>query len=108
MSGSGGGGFSGGFDEADPCDALFIETQLSSPKEQVIEKITLGDVLSIMVQETAGISVVVALYQGEVAGGIAAPQIQRLRECMAHGTLYDATVTGKNDGQVRVRIRPVP
>lgn len=106
MSGSGGSGYGGGFESVDDCGSLFIETQLSSPKEDVIDKIDVGDILDVIVQQVGTTMVVVVLWQGEIAGGIAAPQVQKLRECIGQGTLYDATVTSKNDGQVRVRIKP--
>lgn len=106
MSGSGGSGYSGGFEPVDTCDSLFIETQLSSPKDEVIDDIKEGDILDVTVQQMGATSVVVVLHKGQLAGGIAAPQIQKLRECIAQGTEYDATVTSKNDGQVRVRIKP--
>lgn len=106
MSGSGGSSYSSGFEPADTCDSLFIETQLSSPKEDVVDKINVGDILDVTVQQVGATMVVVVLHQGAIAGGIAAPQVQRLRECIAQGTIYDATVINKNDGQVRVRIKP--
>ncbi|MDD5299423.1 MAG: hypothetical protein PHD65_02905 [Gallionella sp.] len=106
MSGSGGSGYSGGFEPIDTCDSLFIETQLSSPKEDVIRTLSVGDILSVDVRQFGTTLVVVVLHQGEVAGGIAAPQVQKLRECISQGTIYDATVTSLNGGQVRVRIKP--
>lgn len=106
MSGSGGSGYGGGFEPVDTCDSLFIETQLSSPKEDVIDKIDVGNILDVTVQQVGTTMVVVVLHQGVIAGGIAAPQVQRLRECIAQGTIYDATVISKNEGQVRVHIKP--
>ncbi len=103
MSGSGGGvgGFSPQFDS---CESLVIDTQLSSPKQAVVERISVGDTLIISTQNYGGAAVVVAIYQGEVAGGLAAPEIGRLRTCIEDGTQYLAKVVAKNDGQVRVRV----
>lgn len=106
MSGSGGSGYGGGFESVDDCGSLFIETQLSSPKEDVVDKIDVGHILDVTAQQVGTTMVVVVLWQGEIAGGIAAPQVQKLRECIGQGALYDATVISKNDGQVRVRIKP--
>lgn len=106
MSGSGGSGYGGGFESVDDCGSLFIETQLSSPKEDVVDKIDVGDILDVTAQQIGTTMVVVVLRQGEIAGGIAAPQVQKLRECLGHGAMYDATIISKNDGQVRVRIKP--
>jgi ribosomal protein S1 len=107
MSGSGGGGYSGAFEQFNTCDTLIIDTQLSSPKEEVIDMINVGDLLEVAIQTVNSQAVVVVLYNGMVAGGIAAPQVQKLRECMSQGTRYNATVVSKNDGQVRIRIKPI-
>lgn len=104
MSGSGGSGYSGNFERVDSCDLLVIETQLGSPKEEVVNTIKAGDVLDVTVQSMGAISVVVILHEGQVAGGVAAPEVQKLRECIAQGTTYEATVISKNDGQLRIRI----
>ena len=104
MSGSGGGG-GGGFDSpVDDCSALVIETQLSSPKDDVIAAIEVGDQLTVTLQTMEGTSVVVVIHDGQVAGGLASPSIRRLRECLADGTQYKATVMAKTEGQVRVRV----
>lgn len=107
MSGSGGGGGGGGgFDSPpDSCAALVFDTQLSSPKQAVVTAIQVGDELLVATQTVGGTTVVVVLHKGQVAGGLASPLVQRLRECMAGGTQYVATVTAKNDGQVRVRVK---
>lgn len=106
MSGSGGGGGGGGFDSPpDSCAALVFDTQLSSPKQAVVTAIQVGDELLVATQTVGGTTVVVVLHKGQVAGGLASPLVQRLRECIASGTQYIATVTAKNDGQVRVRVK---
>lgn len=106
MSGSGGSGYGSEFEPVDACGSLFIETQLSSPKDDVIDSINVGDILDVTVQQLDVTTVVVVLRQGQLAGGVAAPQVQRLRECIVQGMMYDATVVSKNNGQVRVRIKP--
>jgi len=105
MSGSGGGpGLGGQSSTFDDCTSLVIDTQLSSPKENVIDRLHEGDMLDVVCQEIEGRVVVVLLYEGELAGGVAAPQVQRLRECLEDGTRYIAEVKSINEGQVRVRI----
>lgn len=105
MSGSGGGG--GGFAvPTGTCETLVIDTLLSSPKADVIARINLGDVLDVRTQigeGTATVTVVV-LHEGNVAGGLAAPLLQRLRECIDGGTQYVARVTAIREGLVRVRV----
>lgn len=106
MSGSDGSRIGGGFEPVNSCDSLVIETQLSSPKGDVIKKIKVGDILDVTTKKSGGVTVVVVIYQNEIAGGIAAPQLAKLRECIEQGTEYGAKVVAINGGQVRVRIAP--
>ena len=104
MSGSGGGG-GGGFAPPDTCEANVIDTQLSSPKPAVLAGIHVHDKLDVTVQAGSGVESVVVLFNGEVAGGLASPEVRSLRECILRGTKYYAEVTDKNEGQVKVRVR---
>lgn len=106
FSGSGGGG--GSWDEPPPsCEKLVIDTQLSSPKAEVIAGIRVGDVLDVTLQPSGGATLVVVLSNGQIAGGLASPDLQRLRECIELGTNYQAVVTAINGAQVRVRVTAV-
>ena len=109
MSGSGGsGGGGGGFEpDAIECSRLIFNTQLSSPKPDVVTHLTVGDELQIVLDTQPGIKVVLALYNGQVAGGLASPETARLRHCMELGTNYNATILDVTGGQVRVRVHPV-
>lgn len=108
MSGSGGSGFGGGYnDTAVACENLIIETQLSSPKEAVVKHLAVNDVLQVGLEQQAGTTVVVLTFHGDKAGGTTSPRMPQLRECIQGGTLYIATVTSKSDGQVQVRITPI-
>lgn len=104
MSGSGGGG-GGGFEPVDNCAGLVIDTQLSSPKPAVVARLQVGNILEVAVQATGGSSAVVVLADGQLAGGLASPEVGRLRECIRLGTQYVAVVTSRNEGQVRVRVK---
>lgn len=105
MSGSSGGGGGGGWDSPPTaCDLLDISTQLSSPKASVIANLAVGDVLDVALHAGAATAVVV-LHNGQVAGGLASPDVQRLRECLEGGAQYSATVREINDAQVKVRVR---
>ncbi|MBK8816596.1 MAG: hypothetical protein IPN42_14320 [Methylococcaceae bacterium] len=101
---SGSSGGSGFWESQDSCDTLVIDTQLSSPKPDVIADIAVGDLLDISAQPMGTTTVVVVLHKGKVAGGLASPKIRRLLECLAGGTRYVARVTDKNDGQIRVSV----
>jgi hypothetical protein len=108
MSGSGGGGYGGGFatDEV-ACDRLAFDTQLSSPKAAVVAQINVGDVLTVALDQQGAAQVVVIKRGNDIAGGITSPKMARLLECIRQGTRYQATVTAKSDGQVSVRISPL-
>lgn len=109
MSGSGGGGFGGGGggDPVIACDRLIIETAISSPRASVVDKLKVGDVLAVVLEEQAGTAVVALYFQGEKGGGVTSANTGRLRECIRDGTTYEATVISRSDGQVRVRIKPI-
>lgn len=105
MSGSGGGGYGGGFSEGmDSCEKLVIHTQLSSPVAQVVGQLQVNDVLTVSSRPGQGTTLVEALYHGQVAGGIAAPQITRLMQCLSEGYQYQATVTAISGGQIKIRV----
>lgn len=91
----------------DACSELTFTTQLASPKEDIVEQLNVDDVLDIVSGQQNGQSIVQALWQGLVAGGIADQRLQRLRQCLSEGTIYAARVLSINNGQVRVRIYPV-
>jgi hypothetical protein len=108
MSGSGGGGYGGGFVSTAPsCENLVINTQISSPKMQVIQGITVGTVLEVVIELASTVSVVVVKHKGHIAGGVASPNVQRLRECIQQGTVYQAQVIAVNGPQVNIRIAAV-
>lgn len=91
----------------DSCDQLKFTTQLASPKEAVVEQMNVEDVLDIAIGEQNGQAVVQALWNGQIAGGIADQKLHRLRQCLGEGVMYAATVLGITNGQVRVRVFPV-
>ncbi len=111
MSGSNGGGsYSGKFGQDDleiACEKLTFITQLSSPQPSIVSALSVGDVLDIMQQIRGGQSVTVAVFKKTVAGGIASPQVQRMRVCISNGTIYVAEVLSITGGQVRVRVYAV-
>lgn len=106
MSGSGDGG--GGFGAPmGTCETLVIDTQLSSPKASVIAFINIGDVLEVTTETNGDTTTVVVKRNGAIAGGLAAPLVQRLRQCIEDGTQYNAKVTAKKDALVRVRVSAI-
>lgn len=105
MSGSGGSGYGGGFyGEGSSCEKLVIHTQLSSPVAAVVAQLVVGSVLSVDTQPGPITTLVVAKYNGAVAGGLASAQIARLLECLDDGHQYEATVTSISGAQIKVRV----
>lgn len=109
MSGSGGSGYGGGFERSGvSCEDLVINTQLSSPQALVVARLTVGDMLDVQVQQQGNIAVVVLLQNVQLAGGVASPEVQQLRECLQAGTVYEARVTSVSGAHIGVRISAVP
>lgn len=102
--GTGGGGWGGGSSQT-PCEVLAFETQLSSPKANVIQRIKIGDVLNIELENLDVTSTIVVSWHGEVAGGLTTPDVLRLRECISSGYKYVAIVLLINQGQIKVRVK---
>lgn len=109
MSGSGTSGYSGGFSggPSGDCESLVEDTQLSSPKEEVVRRLVINDVLSISLLNVDGRSIVIAMKDGDIAGGLTSPRVQRIRECILGGTEFEAIVRSIDDGQVKVRVKAV-
>jgi hypothetical protein len=106
MSGSSGSGGGGDFTpDRQDCSQLVLETQLSSPKPTVVAGLQVDQVLAVDVRSMNGANVVVVLAGREVAGGLASPGVQRLRECIEQGHRFQAIVRQINQGQVRVRVQ---
>jgi hypothetical protein len=105
MSGSSGGGGGGGHTSADTsCEDLVIDTQLNSPKEEVVVKLKLGELLDVSLETRAGTDVILVKHKGKVAGSVTSPLSGRLRKCLQKGIEYTAEVKKLVGGQVHVRI----
>jgi hypothetical protein len=88
------------------CEKLVFNTQLASPKEDVINQFVVDDILDITFEQLNGQAVVYARWNGQIAGGIASALLPRLRTCIVEGTTYVAKVTQKQGGQVLLRVSP--
>lgn len=95
----------GGFTEINSCDKLVINTQISSPKEDVIAGLSVGSLLDVGLQEAAT-TIVVLMHEGKIAGGVTAATTNQLIKCLRDNNNYVAQVKSINDGQVKVRISP--
>lgn len=105
MSGSGG-SYLGSDSPSDSCASLRFDTQLASPKAQVVAQLQVGDVLDIAFGQ-GGNQIVVALWNSVEAGGIVDPHLNQLRNCMNQGEQFQARVLSITGGQVRVRVQHV-
>jgi len=86
------------------CMEIRFQTQLSSPKSDVIAELKQGDLLSVELKSMGPQVVVAVFYRDRIAGGLASPQIQKIRECILQGTKYEAKVISKNEGLVRIEV----
>lgn len=89
------------------CDTLYLQTQLASPKAEVVNQINVGDVLEIGLSDIGGNVVAYAFWRTQIAGGIASPKVIRLITCIQNGTNYTAIVTAKTGAQISIRISPI-
>lgn len=106
MSGSSGNFSYGNRGTEISCEKLVFNTQLASPKEEVISQINVDDILDISFELLNDQAVVYARWKGQIAGGIASALLPRLRTCIVEGTTYIAKVTQKQGGQVLLRVSP--
>lgn len=105
-SGGAGSGFGGVADVA--CSALHLEAQIATPNAAGIATVAVGKVLAVTLHLSGG-QQVVALFNGSIlVGGLSGGPVNRLRDCLAAGTRYTATVKAISGALVMVRIDPIP
>lgn len=90
----------------DSCERLIIITYLSSPKGDVIDKIKVGDVLSISALSDQG-PIIATTSEGEIAGSILSSEQIRLLNCINSGTEYEAVVLSIQSGSCEIRIKAI-
>ncbi|MBB2792679.1 UNVERIFIED_ORG: hypothetical protein GGD58_001526 [Rhizobium pisi] len=104
-SGGGGGAGSGG----DACDISF-DVDLSGVNIAVAQTVSVGEVLSVDLDNINGFDVVVCRKQAnmQVVGSVAAiPQLGQLIGCLRSGRVYTATVAACNVSIVTVHVELV-
>ncbi len=105
MSGSGSNGFGGGFEGGNvSCENLVLNTTIASPQPTVVAGLKVNDLLQVSLQTVGATTAVVVTHQGQVAGAVASPDVQRLRRCIESGTRYEAKVTAINGAHINIRI----
>lgn len=105
MSGGGGGG-SWTPDNDVACSRLRFQTQIATPQPGALQSIQQGDVLDVSIINMGGALAVAVSKNGTIVGGLAGGLVNKLRECLLGGTVFNATVLTINGGQVMVEIEP--
>lgn len=100
----GNGDIGGRPENSNPCLEINFQTQLSSPKPDVVSKLKIGNTLNIELITINTQVVVAAIFNEEIAGGIASPQISSIRECIQIGVKYRAKVISIREGLVRIEV----
>ena len=109
MSGSDSSGLSGpatGGSAASPCESLRLERILEAPVPGVADLLTDGDVLQVVLRDEQPPLVVAVDQAGQDAGGIV--PTGQLIDCLRQGFRFEAEVTNRNGGAIRVQVRAVP
>lgn len=104
--GSGGGNWPPDIDTI-PCHSLKFTTSISSPQFPAIQTVQLGDILPVQIQLLGGVQAVAVLKNGIVVGGLVGGKVNRLRECLLQGSLFQATVVAANGALVQVEVEHV-
>lgn len=105
MSGSGSGGGDWIPTNNDACESLTEVLPLNSPNPAILKILKKGDVLDVEARKADASVVVVALFQGQVAGTITSAIFQRVAECIENGFEYVAEVLEIQGAVCRVRVR---
>jgi hypothetical protein len=104
MSGSGGGNYGGNSGTTKDCQSLSIRTQLASPKQDVLNKLKIGDILEVVLTPPTG-PVEAVTSAGEIAGAIFHMDIDSLIQCISNNHEYQAKVIEIKGGNCQILIK---
>ena len=113
MSGGGSSGSSrddwrrGGQDrdvDADQCDITDL-TVLNSPDARVVQRLAIGDVLTVRLQEGPPTRLVAETLTHDIAGTITSAAMPDIAECIRADFEFEAEVLSVNGGHVDVVVR---
>jgi len=88
------------------CENLVINTNLASPQANVINNLTVGEVLRVNAASDRG-PIQVLDRNGNVAGDIISREQVRLLNCIINGTTYVAEILSINNAQCTIQIRAI-
>ena len=94
-----------GGEEGNPCD-IVQQASLNSPRADVIETMSVGDVLAISLNLGGDRPVLEVVSPSGVAGALTHRGHLTLIECIEKGREYKAVVFSKSGGAVEVRVEP--
>ncbi|QHS55228.1 hypothetical protein GWR56_06620 [Mucilaginibacter sp. 14171R-50] len=103
MSGSSGGSIGGGFAPEPTCEKILIRTQLASPRAEVIDELSVGDILDVVFTVPTG-PLTAQTYDGDIAGAILISDPASLIKCINEGFDFKAKVLAITGGDCQVSI----
>lgn len=105
MSGGGNdvGGYIGVGGAGEPCEQVRLTRFLESPQDSVLETLSVGDALAVVLRGESPPLVVALTTSGEEAGGIL--PTGQLIECLQRGIAFEARVTRINNAAVELDVR---
>lgn len=104
MSGSGGGGGTGGTPVSD-CASIIRQTTLNSPNPNVLKQLKPKDHLLVALGPE-GDRIEAQNQQGDVAGSITFTGVSALKRCLEEGWSFFAIVLSIDGGDCRIEVRP--
>ena len=102
MGGSGSGGWSPTV-PSNPCGNIRLRASVNSPQARTLQSLNLGDVLTIELQQTPSVSLIVT-YNGAIVGSLTGFSMTQIINCIENGNLYSATVVELNGGNCTVQV----
>jgi hypothetical protein len=105
MSGHGSGyGGGGGPDSGDDCGTLTFRTTLASPNPSALWKLQMNDALALELEGPNG-PVHALTTDGDTAGSIVGPSVNKLVRCLGQGYSYVAVVRTVDAARCEVEVR---
>lgn len=89
-----------------PCERINIRAGVNSPQAEALKDIKLNDVLTLSLQQTPQISIIVS-SDSHVVGSLTGPTIIQLINCIENGHQYSATVVDLDGGSCVVQVEAI-
>jgi hypothetical protein len=103
MTGSSG-GIGPSIDQKESCEDLSIQTHLSSPNPDIIDRLNEGDILTIRLGGATG-PIELVTDEGKVVGSLVSSRQMKLIECINDGHQYIGEIREIEEGNCEVYIR---